>query len=101
MKILTAEIYHETNTFSCRKTDVQAFKDRLFLFAAEAIAERGKANTELAGFLQAGSNHGWQIDHVLSASAGPGSLWCRGAASISTAVSAWARPTWRWRFSAA
>ncbi len=79
MKILTAEIYHETNTFSCRKTDVQAFKDRLFLFAAEAIAERGKANTELAGFLQAGSNHGWQIDHVLSASAGPGGKVTRAA----------------------
>ena len=71
MKVLTAEIYHETNTFSCRKTDVQAFKDRFFLFGAEAIAERGKANTELTGFLQSGSNHGWQIDHVLSASAGP------------------------------
>ena len=79
MNILTAEIYHETNSFSCRKTDVQAFKDRIFLFGAEAIAERGKANTELAGFLQAGSNHSWQIDHVLSASAGPGGKVTRAA----------------------
>ena len=74
MKVLTAEIYHETNTFSCRKTDIQAFKDRFLLINTEAIAARGDANTELAGFLEAGKNYGWQINHVLSASAGPSGL---------------------------
>ena len=29
------------------------------------------ANTELAGFTDAGREYGWQIDHVLSAAAGP------------------------------
>ena len=74
MKVLSAEIYHETNTFNCRNTDVQAFKDRFLLFNAEAIAARGDANTELAGFLDVGEIHGWQIDHVLSASAGPSGI---------------------------
>ena len=74
MKVLSAEIYHETNTFNCRDTDVQAFKDRFLLFNAEAIAARGDANTELAGFLDVGEIHGWQIDHVLSASAGPSGI---------------------------
>lgn len=79
MRILTAEINHETNTFSCRKTDVQAFRDRFLLFGAEAIAARGDANTELAGFLDVGKIHGWQIDHALSAAAGPSGMVTRSA----------------------
>jgi microcystin degradation protein MlrC len=79
MKVLSAEIYHETNTFSLVKTDEQKFRDRFFLHGAEAIAERGEANTELAGFLQAGKTHDWQINHVLSASAGPGGIVTRAA----------------------
>jgi microcystin degradation protein MlrC len=70
-RVLTAELSHETNTFSRRKTDAQAFKDRYVLFGNEAIAARSEANTELAGFIDAGKAHGWQIDHVLSAAAGP------------------------------
>ena len=70
-KILTAELAHETNTFSRVATDRQAFYDRYCLFGAEAIAERGEHNTELAGFLDTGRIRGWRIEHVLSASAGP------------------------------
>lgn len=77
--VLTAEFSHETNTFNCHKTDMQAFRDRYLLLGAEAIAERGDANTELAGFLDAGRAHGWQIDHVLSASAGPSGKVTRAA----------------------
>ncbi|WP_136619292.1 MULTISPECIES: M81 family metallopeptidase [Mesorhizobium] len=70
-KVLTAEIYHETNTFSRHPTDEQAFRDRYFLTGAEAIAQRRDANTELAGFLDVGRAHGWQVEHVLSSAAGP------------------------------
>jgi microcystin degradation protein MlrC len=70
-KVLTAEMSHETNSFSLQETDEQAFRNRYVLMGAEAIAERGKVNTELAGFLDAGRVHGWHIHHVLSASAGP------------------------------
>ncbi len=70
-RVLTAELSHETNTFSRRTTGTQAFRDRYVLLGDEAIAARGEANTELAGFLDAGRAHGWQIDHVLSAAAGP------------------------------
>jgi len=38
---------------------------------AAAIAERGAENTELAGFLDAGRAHDWQVTHILSAAAGP------------------------------
>lgn len=69
--VLTAEISHETNSFSLHKTGRQAFMARYALMGEAAIIERGTENTELAGFLDAGRAHNWQIDHVLSAAAGP------------------------------
>ena len=53
-KVLTAEMSHETNSFSRQETDEEAFRKRYVLMGAEAIAERGQVNTELAGFLDAG-----------------------------------------------
>lgn len=70
-KVLTAELAHETNTFSCRVTDTQSFKDHYVLIGDEAIRMRSHVNTELAGFTDAGKEYGWQIEHVLSAAAGP------------------------------
>jgi microcystin degradation protein MlrC len=70
-KILTAEFMHESNTFSRIETDQLAFRNGYFLCADDAIAERGEQNTELAGFLDIGRKYDWQIDHVLSAGAGP------------------------------
>ena len=70
-RVLTAELAHETNTFSRLVTGEQAFKDRYVLIGHDAIAARREANTELAGFLDAGQAHGWQIEHVLSAAAAP------------------------------
>jgi len=70
-KILTAEFMHESNTFSRVETDEQAFRNCFYLRAADAIAERGEQNTELAGFLNIGRKYDWQIDHILSAAAGP------------------------------
>ena len=70
-RVLTAEFSHETNTFSRVATGKQAFKDRFVRLGEEAIAARRETNTELAGFLDAGRAHGWQIEHVLSAAAGP------------------------------
>ncbi len=69
--VLTAEMSHETNSFSRQPTDEGAFRRRYVLMGAAAIAERGQANTELAGFLDAGRASGWQVNHVLSAAAGP------------------------------
>jgi len=71
-RVLTAEISHETNTFSIHPTDIQNFRDRCFLDGPTAIAARGDANTELAGVLDVGRSHGWKITHAISASAGPG-----------------------------
>ena len=69
--VLTAEFSHETNSFSLHKTGRKAFMARYVLVGEAAIAERGDENTELAGFIDAGRAHSWQLNHVLSAAAGP------------------------------
>lgn len=70
-RVLTAELAHETNTFSRLPTTKQAFRDRFVLMGDDAIVARRDVNTELAGFLDVGHVHGWHLEHVLSAAAGP------------------------------
>ncbi|MEO8858697.1 MAG: M81 family metallopeptidase [Burkholderiaceae bacterium] len=71
-RVLSAEFAHETNTFSIRPTGYAQFEAQdCFLDAASAIAARGDANTELAGFLDVARAHGWELRHVLSAIAQP------------------------------
>ena len=81
-KILSAEVAHETNTFSRIPTDEQAFRNGHFLLGDDAIAERGKQNTELAGFLDIGEKYDWHLDHILSANAVP-------AGKVTTAAYNW------------
>lgn len=72
LRVLTAEISHETNTFNIRPTDMDDFRDRFLLDGQSAVAMRGEANTELAGLLEVGRVHGWDVTHTGSAAAGPG-----------------------------
>jgi microcystin degradation protein MlrC len=78
-KVLTAEISHETNTFSIHPTDTQAFKNRFLLVGAQAIAARGHQNTELAGVLDVAGEYDWRLEHVISAAAGPSGRVTRAA----------------------
>ncbi len=78
-RVLSAEISHETNTFNIRPTTIERFQDRYLLIGAQAIAARGDSNTELAGLLDTGRDFGWDIDHVISAAAGPGGRVTRDA----------------------
>jgi microcystin degradation protein MlrC len=100
-RVLSAEIAHETNTFSRIPTDEQAFRNGhfllthntlplipsvekayrndLFLLDQDAIATRGNQNTELAGFLDISTKYSWQLDHILSANAGPSGKVTRAA----------------------
>jgi microcystin degradation protein MlrC len=78
-RVLTAEISHETNTFNIHPTDLQSFRDRYLLDGPAAIGAKGDKNTELAGLLDVGRAHGWDITHVISAAAGPGGRVTRDA----------------------
>jgi microcystin degradation protein MlrC len=71
--VLTAEFQHESNTFKRGLTDLYAFRTQILAHGDAAIAARGTANTELAGFLLAADEGGWQMQHVISAHAEPGS----------------------------
>lgn len=62
-RVLTAEFAHETNTFSVRKTNYEAFMVEGVLFGDDAIRARGEANTEIGGFLDIGRKYGWTIQH--------------------------------------
>lgn len=70
--VLTAEFAHESNTFSRNPTGYQAFAERSLHRGAQALAERGDANTPLAGFNDVARREGWEIVHTISASAQPG-----------------------------
>lgn len=69
--VLTAEFQHESNTFSCRKTDLKAFRDRYWYEGEVAFAERGDANTPLGGFLDIARRDGWTVIHPISTGATP------------------------------
>ena len=77
--VLTAEFAHESNTFKKGLTTLDDFKAETYLIGDAAIAERGNANTELAGFLDAARENGWTVNHVISAHAGPGARVARAA----------------------
>ncbi len=77
--VLTAEVSHETNTFSIHPTDQHAFRNSFFYRGETALEERGNANTELAGFLDASHAHDWNMTHVLSVNAGPSGMVTRAA----------------------
>jgi microcystin degradation protein MlrC len=69
--VFTAEFQHESNTFSHVLADLDAFRGRYFYAGDEGIAERGDANTSLAGFLDIARREGWKVVHALSAGATP------------------------------
>ena len=93
--VLSAEIAHETNTFNIRPTTIQDFQDRYLLDSDTAIAARGDKNTELAGMLDTGRDHGWNITHTISAAAGPGGVVTRDAFDVLTeGLMAAARGNW-------
>lgn len=77
--VLTAEFYHESNTFSHQPADYAAFVEWYCLFGNDAIRERGDANTELAGFCDCARDYGWKQIHVLSALAYPSGVVTRDA----------------------
>ncbi len=77
--VLTAEFIHESNTFKKGVTDLHAFQVQFLLEGEAALAARGDANTEVAGFRDAARAAGWKMTHVISALAEPGSKVSRAA----------------------
>lgn len=69
--VLTAEFITENNTFKKGLTELHDFEVDTLAEGAEAIARRGQANTELAGFLDVARDRDWTVIHAISALAAP------------------------------
>ncbi len=77
--VLTAEFLHETNTFSLRKTDLSAFEAYTFLTGNDQLHTFEGTNTGVAGCLECARKFGWNMQHAVTADAGPSGLVTTGA----------------------
>jgi microcystin degradation protein MlrC len=70
-RVLSAQIMHESNSFSVRLTSVNRFADVILLHGDEALRALDGTNTEVAGFLDVAREKNWELVHVISAHANP------------------------------
>lgn len=80
-RVITAEFISENNTFKKGFTELRDFAADLLAEGEEAleIARREGVNTELAGFLDAATERGWEMTHTISALASPSAPVSRAA----------------------
>ncbi len=72
--VLTAEFLHETNTFSIRKTDLDAFRAYRYVIGHDQLETFAGTNTGVAGCLECAGTYGWSMTHAVTAHAGPSGL---------------------------
>ena len=77
--VLTAEFVTENNTFKKGLTELHDFEVDTLVEGDAALAMRGDANTELAGFADVAADKGWRMIHTISAHASPSSPVARAA----------------------
>jgi microcystin degradation protein MlrC len=70
-RVLTAEIAHETNTFSIVPTTLEDFRRGRLIAANEIPAARRGTRTALGASFEAADKYGWSLSHPVSASANP------------------------------
>jgi microcystin degradation protein MlrC len=70
-RVLSAQIMHESNSFSIRLTSLDRFADMILLRGDEALRALDGTNTEVAGFLDVAREKNWELVHVISAHANP------------------------------
>jgi len=71
MKILSATISHESNSFSNIVTDLDRFWKSRFFTAEEAVARLKGTNTVFGGFIEAARRHRFELVPLLYAAATP------------------------------
>lgn len=71
-RVLSAQIAHETNTFSIKPTTVDRYKARVYHLGEEAIGRYFKgANAEIAAHMDAAERYGWTLVQPIAAFAQP------------------------------
>jgi microcystin degradation protein MlrC len=71
-RVLSAEINHETNTFSIRPTTIDSYKARRFHRGDEIRRAMAGTRTEIGAHLDAAEKYGWKLVQPLAAQATPG-----------------------------
>ena len=71
-KILSAEISHETNTFSTLPTTLALYKARRCYRGEEIARALSGTRTEIGGHLDAAKKYGWKLVQPIAAAATPG-----------------------------
>ncbi|MFZ4481299.1 MAG: M81 family metallopeptidase [Rhodoferax sp.] len=69
--VLVAEFMHETNTFSCQLTDINAFRRCSLSFGDEIPRLYRNTRSSLGAAFEAAQEFGWMVSHPVSASANP------------------------------
>ncbi len=72
--VLTAEVAHETNTFSKVRTDLAAFRRGALLGANEIPAARRGTRSSMGATFEAADRFGWNLRHPILAHANPSGL---------------------------
>lgn len=70
-RVLSAQIAHETNTFSIVPTTLDDYRKRQFLVGTEIAPALAGTKTEIAGHLVAAERFGWLLSQPVAASATP------------------------------
>lgn len=70
-RVVIAQVLHETNTFSVRPADLDAFRQRELLEEGAVIEASRDTNTEIAGFIAAGLRYDWHLLPVIATEATP------------------------------
>ncbi len=73
-RVLSAQIAHETNTFSIRRTGMEEFRKRGFFLGAEVARALRGTRTEIAGHLAAAERFGWSLVQPVAAAATPSGM---------------------------
>jgi microcystin degradation protein MlrC len=71
-RILSAEISHETNTFSILPTTLSLYKARRYYRGEEIAAAFWGTRTEMGAHLDAAKKYGWDLVQPIAAAATPG-----------------------------
>ncbi len=70
-RILSAEINHETNTFSILPTTLNSYKARRYLRGEEIREAMRGTNTEMGAHIDAAQRYGWELIQPIAAQATP------------------------------
>ena len=73
-RVFIGGIWHETNTFSSKKTYIKDFKSYQWHEGIQIIEKNLKTNTEIGGFLDIFNQKGFRIQPSLFAAAVPSGI---------------------------